>query len=112
MGVPILRGRDLRPTDDERAPHVAVINEAMAKAFWPGMDPIGQRFHRDWAGGPAIEVVGVVATGKYVMITEDPRPYYYTPLAQAYDTPVTLVMRTAGDPHGLMRSVRGRRPCA
>ncbi len=105
MGTPVLRGRDLLPTDDERAPHVAVINEAMAKAFWPGLDPIGQHFHRDWAGSPPIEVVGVVATGKYVMITEDPKPYYYTPIAQAYDTPVTLVVRSAGDPRSLLRSV-------
>jgi len=104
MGVPVRRGRDLLPTDDEHAPHVAVINEAMAKAFWPGLDPIGQHFHRDWTGSPPIEVVGVVATGKYVMITEDPRPYYYTPVAQAYDTPVTLVVRSVGDPRGLLRS--------
>ncbi len=106
MGVPIRRGRDLLPTDDEHAPRVAVINEAMAKAFWPGLDPIGQHFHRDWTGSPPIEVVGVVATGKYVMITEESKPYYYTPIAQAYDSPATVVVRSAGDPRGLLRSVR------
>jgi predicted permease len=106
MGIPLLRGRDLAPTDNETSPRVAVINEAMANLFWPGMNPLGQHFHRDWAGGPPIEVVGVVATGKYLMLAEEPRPYYYCPLAQAYDSPLTLVVRTAGDPHGLTKNVR------
>jgi len=106
FGVRLLRGRDLTPADDEKSPHVAVINEAMAKAFWPGEDPIGRRFHRDWAGGPPIEVVGVVSTGKYIMLTEEPRPYYYVPFAQNYGMPASLVVRAAGDPHGLARSLR------
>ena len=106
MGVPVLRGRDLASTDDERASHVAVINDAMAKMLWPGMDPIGQHFHRDWAGSPPIEVVGVVATGKYVMLTEEPKPYYYMPIRQAYAMPATLVVRSHGDPHGLTHSVQ------
>ncbi len=105
MGIPLLRGRDLLPTDDERAPPVAVINEAMAKAFWPGREAIGQHF-RMWQGAPAIEVVGVTATGKYVMLTEEPKPYFYRPLAQFYGMPGTLVVRTAGDPHGLVHSLR------
>ena len=107
LGIPLLRGRDLVAQDnDERAPLVAVINDAMAKAFWPGANPIGQHFHRDWQGGPPIEVVGVVATGKYVMLTEAPRPYYYTPFAQFYGMPASLVVRTAGSPYGLASSLR------
>lgn len=106
FGVPLLRGRDLRESDDEKAPLVAVINEAMANAFWPGKDPIGQHFRRDWEGGPPIEVVGVVATGRYMMLLEDPKPYYYTPMAQAYGVPATLVVRTKGDPHGVAHDVR------
>jgi len=106
MGIPLLRGRDLAMTDDEHSPHVAVINEAMAKAFWPGKDPIGQHFHRDWSGGPPIEVVGLVATGKYIMLTEEPKPYYYVPFAQNYGMPATLVVRTSGNPHGLAQTVR------
>ncbi|HVU22554.1 MAG TPA: ABC transporter permease [Opitutus sp.] len=106
FGVPLLRGRPLRPTDDEKSPHVAVINEAMARALWPGKDPLGQHFHRDWAGGPPIEVVGVVPTGKYTMLLEDPKPFYYAPIEQAYDAPVTLMVRTVGDPHAPTRDVR------
>ena len=106
FGVPLLRGRDLAPSDDENAPHVAVINQAMADAFWPGQDPIGQHFRRDWNGAPPIEVVGVVATGKYVMLTEEPKPYYYTPFAQFYEMPATLLVRTANPPHALAHSLR------
>ena len=106
FGVSLLRGRDLRESDNEKAPPVAVINEAMAKAFWPGKDPIGQHFHRDWNGSPAIEVVGVVPTGRYMMLLEDPRPYYYTPLSQVYDTPVSLVVRAKGDPHEITPDIR------
>ncbi len=106
FGVALLRGRDLAPTDDEKSPHVAVINEAMANALWPGKNPIGQHFHRDWNGATPIEVVGVVPTGRYTMLLEDPKPYYYTPLAQAYDSPVTLVIRTLGDPHAVTHDAR------
>jgi predicted permease len=106
FGVPLLRGRDLLPTDDEKSPHVAVINETMAKAFWPGRDPIGQHFHRDWQGSPPIEVVGVVPTGKYIMLTEEPRPYFYAPFAQGYGMPASLVVRTSGDPRSLTHSLR------
>ena len=106
FGVRLLRGRDLAPTDEEKSPQVAVINEAMANAFWPGQDPIGQHFRRDWPGAPAIEVVGVTATGKYVMLTEEPRPYYYVPFAQAYTMPATLVVRAAHDPASLAPALR------
>lgn len=106
MGIPLLRGRDLAASDNEKSQHVAVINQAMADAFWPGRDPIGQHFRRDWNGAPPIEVVGVVATGKYIMLSEEPRPYYYVPYSQYYDMPVTLVVRTAADPHGLANTLR------
>jgi predicted permease len=106
FGVPLVRGRDLASTDGEKSPQVAVINEAMAKAFWPGVDPIGQHFHRDWQGGPPIEVVGVVRTGKYIMLTEEPKPYYYVPFSQYYEMPATLVVRAVTDPRSLAHSIR------
>lgn len=106
FGVQLMRGRDLEPTDDENSPHVAVINEAMAKAFWPGIDPIGQHFHSIWQGSPVIEVVGVAATGKYTMLTEDPKPYFYVPFSQGYGMPASLVVRASSDPHGLAHSLR------
>jgi predicted permease len=106
FGIPLLRGRDLAPSDNENSAHVAVINEAMARQFWPGRDPIGQHFRRDWNGGAPIEVVGVVPTGKYIMLSEEPRPYFYVPFAQYYGMPATLVVRTNGDPHAFAHAVR------
>lgn len=105
MEIPLLKGRGLLPSDDEKAPPVAVINEAMARAFWPGRDPIGQHFHRDWQGAPAIEVVGVVPTGKYLMLGEEPRPYFYCPYAQSYGMPATLIIRTSADPRSLVHQL-------
>ncbi len=106
MGTAILRGRDLAESDTAKAPKVAVINEAMAKAFWPGRDPIGQHFRFEWDGAPLYEVVGVTATGKYVMLSEEPRPYFYVPQAQHTARNVTLVVRAKQDPAGLVPDVR------
>jgi predicted permease len=103
LGISVVKGRDLLPSDDEKSRPVAVINEAMAKAFWPGADPIGQHFRRDWQGGPAIEVVGVVPTGKYLMLSEEPRPYYYAPFAQSYGMPATLVVRATSNAGNISR---------
>lgn len=106
MGVPLLRGRDLAATDDARAPLVAVINETMAQTFWPDRTAIGEHFRLDSADGAPIQVVGVVATGKYVMLTEEPKPYFYIPIAQRYGMPVTLIVRSAGHPAVLQKPVR------
>jgi predicted permease len=105
IGTILLRGRQLAPTDTESTPRVAIINEAMANLCWPGQDALGQRFHL-WRNGPLIEVVGIVVTGKYVMISEQPRPFAYLPLTQDYGTPVTLVVRTTAAPAGMMNAVR------
>jgi predicted permease len=106
MGTPLLQGRDLAESDDAKSQKVAVINETMAKAFWPGKNPIGQHFRIDWNGAPPIEVVGVTPTGKYVMLAEEPRPYFYVPQAQRFGSPATLVVRTKGDPAGIAADLR------
>jgi predicted permease len=105
IGTALLRGRQLAATDTESTPRVAIINEAMANLCWPGQDSLGRHFHL-WRDGPMVEVVGLTATGKYVMLAEQPRPFAYLPLAQSYGTPITLVVRTAAAPAGLMSAVR------
>jgi predicted permease len=106
MGVPLQRGRDLAESDSAKSQRVAVINEAMAQVFWPGRDPIGQHFRIDWAGAEPIEVVGLTSTGKYVMLSEEPRPYFYLPQAQHYGMPATLLVRSQTDPALLAASLR------
>jgi predicted permease len=103
MGIPILRGRGFEESDDENAPHVIVINEAFAERFWPGEDPIGKRVR---TSGEDHEVIGVVPTGKYFSLGEDPKPFFYHTLARYYHGTSTLHVRTAGDPSGLLEGVR------
>jgi hypothetical protein len=79
---------------------VGVVNEAMARKLWPDKEAIGRRF-RLGSQGDWIEVVGVARDGKYMMLVEPNRPYFYLPIAQDYRSPVTLLVRSASDPSSL-----------
>jgi predicted permease len=105
MGLRLLQGRLLAETDTESAPRVVVINQAMATQCWPGEDAVGRRLRlsRD---GPWVEVVGVLATAKYVMLAEQARPYFYLPLKQDYYSPLTLMVRSRGEPLALTNDLR------
>jgi len=105
MGLRLRTGRTLAATDLADSPRVAVVNQTLAELCWPGQDAIGKRF-RPWKDGPWIQVVGVTDTAKYLMLTEPARPFFYEPLAQGYVAPLTLVIRTPGDPAALTTAVR------
>ena len=105
LGLRALAGRALAESDTATTAPVAVINAALAERCWPGRDALGHRF-RPWKDGPLIEVVGIVATAKSLMLSEAPRPFYYTPLAQHYDGGVSLIVRAKGDPAALTGSLR------
>jgi predicted permease len=105
-GTPILRGRGFTDQDRADAPRVAVINETLARKFWPSEDAVGRRI-RLRANQQLVEVVGVVPTGKYLMLGEDPRPYFYMPMEQNYRSPITLLVRTSVEPTSLADAVRG-----
>jgi predicted permease len=97
MGLEARRGRLLEEGDDERARPVAVVNETMARRFWPGQEAVGREIR--WPARPSpIEVVGVVPDIKYATLGEEPAPYIYLPLAQDYARAVTLHVRTSGAP--------------
>jgi predicted permease len=104
-GLQLLRGRAFDASDGETSRLVGLVNDTMARKLWPGKDPIGQRFEapagKDWKK-QWLEVVGVVANGKYVMLAEEPRPFFYLPLIQHYSSPITLIVRSASDPIGLV----------
>jgi predicted permease len=104
-GTAIARGRTLEPTDDERSRRVAVVNETMARTLWPNDDAIGRRFRID-RNGEWTEVVGIARNGKYLMLAEQPRPYFYLPLSQVYRSPSTIVVRCAVDPATLAGPVQ------
>lgn len=105
LGVARRSGRDIALTDREGMPLVVVINEAMAKRFWPGEEAIGKRF-KFFGDESFREVAGVVADTKIFTLGEDPQPQAYVPLAQAYEPAMVLHVRTAGDPRPLLATVR------
>ena len=103
MGIPLLRGRGFEPSDRQSTAPVAVVNEAFARRFWPGDNPLGRRFSSGRGG--TREVVGVARDGKYWSLTEEPQPHYYEPFAQAYEPDMVLLVRSAGDPRSILPSL-------
>ena len=87
---------------------MALINETMARKFWPGQDPIGHHFGYGSNRNPDVEVVGVARDGKYSFIAEDPLPYFYVPLTQEYSSVRVLHVRTATAPAALHRAIDDR----
>src|SRR5262249_24588994 len=104
MGIPVLQGRAFDKHDDDTAPRVAVINEALASRLWPGQDPLRRRIRL--AGGDMVQVIGVVKTGKYAFLNEPPRPYLYLAFRQNYGAPAIFHIRTAGMPVQLVPAVQ------
>ena len=106
LGIPILSGRGIEEQDEEGAKGVAVINEAMAKRFWPGRDPVGRTIRT--GGDNPVEVVGVVRNGKYDTLGETTQSYLCLPMRQMdlYLKQVSLVVKTSGDPRALAGAVR------
>ena len=98
LGMPV-RGRDFTAGDTEEAPRVAVINESLARKFWPGQSALGKRVTLPLREpGPSYEVVGIVPDGKYVTLMEAQHPYLYVPWKQMHRARMTLHVRTAGSP--------------
>ncbi len=97
-GVRILRGRNFADGDVSDGPRVAIISEAMAKRFWPGVDPIGRAIHRK-GGEPDLRVVGVASDAKVRSLAEAPRPFVYRPESQEYRSFLSVVAKTSLDAH-------------
>jgi len=110
MHVPLLEGRDFFWSDSPQTQPVAIINEAMAKHYWPGEDPLGKRFHlygRD-DNFPWMTIIGVVADVREFSPTREAEPIMYFPIAQfAYPDGILRdwVVRTTGDPVRIASSV-------
>jgi predicted permease len=107
MRVPLLEGRTFRDSDNETAPPVAIVDQAMAMEFWPNQDPIGKRFSLKSATGPFIEVVGLARDGQTDWhFSLDPHAYFYLPLAQNFATFLSLQVRTKVPPESLILGVQ------
>jgi predicted permease len=105
LDIPLLRGRDVTPTDTVGAPLVVVINETMAERFWPGQEAIGKRF-RFFGDEAFTTVVGIARNAKYNGVAEDPIPFIYQPVKQNYTPQAALHVRAAGDAASLAGAVR------
>jgi len=97
LKIPMISGRDLAETDDEKSKYVAVINESMAQTFWPGHDPIGRHFSLFGDLEHPIEVVGIARNSRYQGVTGPYQPAFYVPFVQHYaqGSLETLQIRTA-----------------
>jgi predicted permease len=94
LSVPLRAGRVFGDEDRSGAPLVAVVNETLARRLWPGENAVGKRL--DGGRDGEVEVVGVVADGKYQSLRDAPEPYMYLPFGQSYQGTMTVVVRHDG----------------
>ena len=106
MQIPILEGRDFDDRDQEKTQRVVIVNQRMAQILWPGESAVGKRIFIGSESRDALEVVGVVKTGKYRALAEDPRPFFYYAMSQLRPRTMALVMRSSVDPRSLVGVIR------
>jgi putative ABC transport system permease protein len=119
--IPVRRGRVFNDRDNSVAPHVVVINEAMAKQFWPDTDPVGERLvigrgvMKEFAGETDRQIIGVVGDTRDGGLNREPGPAMYVPQAQVPDAVNALnvsisamawVVRTDGEPYQLSTAIQ------
>jgi putative ABC transport system permease protein len=107
VGMRILRGRSFDERDHATSIPVGIINETLARRFWPGQDPIGKRMVDPEDTGDALTVIGVVNDVRSRDLAEPVQPEVYLPHAQAtWDGSLYLTMRTSADPLSSSGAVR------
>ena len=106
MNTPIVQGRAFTERDNENAPRVLVINETMARRYWPDQNPLGKRLRLGGEQNPWLEVIGVARDGKYITLGEPPTDYFFLPYLQNHDGQRTLLVRTTGDPESVVAGIR------
>jgi macrolide transport system ATP-binding/permease protein len=102
METPLVRGRDIAYGDTKDSVPIAVINETLAKRYWPAADPIGKRF--SWAGRWRT-IVGIARDSKYRNLNEPPTPHFFLPLQQVNNSEFALLIRTEGNPASMSSAV-------
>lgn len=112
MGIPLLAGRSFDAQDRLQAPRVVIINEAMARSFFAGDDPLGERLMPPparYSGGSAsagLEIVGVVADVRQRSVDVEPVPEFFVPFEQSGDGGTVFIARTRGDAAALVPRLR------
>lgn len=108
LGNPLKQGRLFTDADNESAPRVVVINETLARAYFPGENPIGQRIALRGDPDELREIVGIVADINQFGLEKESKPAFYTPFRQEDGVALNLVVRTAADPATLLPALRAR----
>jgi putative ABC transport system permease protein len=106
LHVPLLAGREFTEADKAGAPNVVVVNQALARRYWPNQNPIGK--HITMGRQAPSEVVGVAADVKNRGLALDPQLQLYFPFSQLPWGNMNLLVRTATDPHAIVSSVRAQ----
>lgn len=106
IGVPIVQGRNFNSADTPSSPGVIIINEAMARRFWPNANPIGRIIRKDTLDGPPFEIVGIAADHKVNTVGEAPTPYIHFAYSQRPFTGETIIARTRGDAGVLVQAIQ------
>jgi predicted permease len=102
MGIPLLYGREFNSRDTAKSPSVAIINERLAKQFFPGVNPIGQTFNKKH-----VQIVGVCANAKIADLRTDPPAMFYTPYLQDNDASfMTYEVKTAASTASVAAAIR------
>jgi putative ABC transport system permease protein len=105
MGVELIDGREFRSTDDDKAPGVAIVNEAFTRRYFPNRNSVGRKIWFDGRDKPGIQIVGEIANGRTDDLTQEPTPEVYLPLWQAQAFSKHLVVRTKADPRTIVLAV-------
>jgi predicted permease len=121
FGIPIVKGRDFSFSDDASAPGVVIINEAMARRYWPNGDPlndeliIGRGMRPAYDQEPVRRIIGIVGNVRDTGLRDAARPAMYVPMAQEPDgvtvvnvklLPIVWIARTATDPHVISAPIK------
>jgi predicted permease len=105
VGIPLVQGRDFNPQDREGGPRVVIVNEELARRYFAGQNVVGKRL-RIGSDNPYSEIIGVARNAKYRSLREEPLPFIYIPFTQEYQSGMTIMVRTAGDPASLLAPLR------
>ncbi len=103
IGTPMISGREFTVRDRKGAPAVAIVNDYMARQFWPNENPIGQHIT---IAKQEVEIVGVSRDSKYQQITEKDHFTVYRPMLQTAPAEIIFHVRSAGDAHQIIATAR------
>jgi putative ABC transport system permease protein len=116
MGVRMIGGREFRSSDEDKAPNVAIVNQAFADRYFPAGDVVGRKIWLNGRDKPATEIVGQVSNGRTDDLTQEASPEIYLSLWQATAFSKHLVIRTTANPRAVLlaveREVRAMDPTA